>query len=601
MSEESYYRDRTVFSNGDFPDIDLGRISYEFLDIITVATVDQLNLGTRVLDPAYSGTLDTNFSSGTADVYSTDVIYALPLPAVAVFAQVGICRIDPGVSGGLTKFAIFENDTATAKIAPDPATGSIYLSDSGVRSTKDEQWRHFYRLIYPPVGTAFIVPHVRILQPATSSSYLDAFQVQTLPVEQTTLEVRNLLKDPSLETYSLTATSATWTVGAGTTTRRGVGSSGQITRVGNGANASDDIVASAFFTDGGGDGFGTAIPVTAGQVYSYGYWVYTGANSRRATAKIRWHASNNALLSSSEGTSVTIASSASWTLVTVSGTAPVGATGAVVEVTVRTQSGAAVANEITRVDDFILSPTAAPLDYFDGTFDGAYWVGEPNLSQSAFVIDGYRDPGVIKPLPRPDRLNLCTNPIGPDSGITFSTSSGTDSTLIDEFEIGETYVASMFVSSSDLEMDIALTCGEVKSQGTRKTVVRNGDWARIWVVFTATDVFQNLTVTTTNPGSTWTKKHILVEKGDTVWDFFDGTYGENYLWEQGGIPHQTRSYFYEDRIKRNYLLKKILKDNVPIGIEIADPEFAVYRPVVVNDPYGFYGYGYGPYGGLEDE
>lgn len=90
---------------------------------------------------------------------------------------------------------------------------------------------------------------------------------------------------------------------------------------------------------------------------------------------------------------------------------------------------------------------------------------------------------------------------------------------------------------------------------------------------------------------------VLIEKSREVGEFFDGDSGDDYLWKQGlpGNRGLTWSYYYEDRAKRHYILERTLRENVPLGITITDPEYADGLLTVIR--YGYSQYGAGPYGG----
>jgi hypothetical protein len=68
---------------------------------------------------------------------------------------------------------------------------------------------------------------------------------------------------------------------------------------------------------------------------------------------------------------------------------------------------------------------------------------------------------------------------------------------------------------------------------------------------------------------------ILVEEGTVLGNYFDGGSGPDYLWEQGGTPGATRSYYYPDREMRHYVLVRTLRENVPMGMLVEDPVYAV--------------------------
>jgi hypothetical protein len=109
----------------------------------------------------------------------------------------------------------------------------------------------------------------------------------------------------------------------------------------------------------------------------------------------------------------------------------------------------------------------------------------------------------------------------------------------------------------------------------------NPRWRTVYVTFTtpssALYVGMNVLQGTMAPGlaSIFWVDGVMVEEGTTVRDYFDGSMGEDYLWEQGGSPNLARSYFYENYVERSYLIRTLLEENVPLGITAAVPQYAV--------------------------
>lgn len=133
-------------------------------------------------------------------------------------------------------------------------------------------------------------------------------------------------------------------------------------------------------------------------------------------------------------------------------------------------------------------------------------------------------------------------------------------------------------------------------------VHRNSPYKRIWCVFTATspEVVINLNPTSLADTPDVLITETLVEEGvslvDAIGEYFDGDTGDDYLWEQGGNPGATRSYFYQNRAERAAAVRRILQANVPMGIGIAEPQYAVLP--ISDDTLGMYEpYGSGVYGG----
>jgi hypothetical protein len=110
---------------------------------------------------------------------------------------------------------------------------------------------------------------------------------------------------------------------------------------------------------------------------------------------------------------------------------------------------------------------------------------------------------------------------------------------------------------------------------------RNKRWRRLWVTFTANidTVWMGFSVPydkmTPNQPSIFWVDGVLVEEGDSVRPYFDGSMGADYLWETGGTTNLARSYYYENRVERSYLIRTLLDENTPLGISAAIPQYAV--------------------------
>lgn len=66
---------------------------------------------------------------------------------------------------------------------------------------------------------------------------------------------------------------------------------------------------------------------------------------------------------------------------------------------------------------------------------------------------------------------------------------------------------------------------------------------------------------------------VLLEKDDTVGPYFDGSTSADTIWETGGTVGASRSYLYKNRADRYAAIKRVLRDNVPLGVGIAEPVF----------------------------
>lgn len=97
----------------------------------------------------------------------------------------------------------------------------------------------------------------------------------------------------------------------------------------------------------------------------------------------------------------------------------------------------------------------------------------------------------------------------------------------------------------------------------------------------------------------------LIERGEpsgvAIANYFDGSSSPDCLWEQEQVPGKARSYYYKNRAERRVALMRILTANIPLGIGIGEPQFAVLptpdNTIGMFEPYGSGFYGFGSYGG----
>ena len=68
---------------------------------------------------------------------------------------------------------------------------------------------------------------------------------------------------------------------------------------------------------------------------------------------------------------------------------------------------------------------------------------------------------------------------------------------------------------------------------------------------------------------------LIIEQAETAGPYFDGGFGNDYLWEQGAAAGAGRSYYYKDYLSRSYLLKQVLVENSPLGTTPAVPQFGI--------------------------
>ena len=68
---------------------------------------------------------------------------------------------------------------------------------------------------------------------------------------------------------------------------------------------------------------------------------------------------------------------------------------------------------------------------------------------------------------------------------------------------------------------------------------------------------------------------VMVQNGEDLQPYFDGSFGEDALWETNGTPGLTRSYYYPQLIAKRHIVTEVLQQHVPFGISYATPVYSV--------------------------
>lgn len=167
---------------------------------------------------------------------------------------------------------------------------------------------------------------------------------------------------------------------------------------------------------------------------------------------------------------------------------------------------------------------------------------------------------------------------------------------------GFTYVCSVYVKSGAGLNNIVMTIGNgatsvQSSGGTGYNFDGYGNgpyggfnpvgdlptnqWFRIWCIFTAAGDSETLQISS-SPGSDvsypthmWIDA-VLVEQGEILQPYFDGSTGINYTWDSvqdsAGL---SRSYYYRQMSVRQQAVNNILKRHTPLGISYTQPVYSV--------------------------
>ncbi|MEU4534295.1 hypothetical protein AB0G15_05425 [Streptosporangium sp. NPDC023825] len=243
--------------------------------------------------------------------------------------------------------------------------------------------------------------------------------------------------------------------------------------------------------------------------------------------------------------------------------------------------------EFTRVQLEIARPDGGPSDYMDG--------------------------GSVRALVYPDRLNLAPNAIYIVADNVFSTAEEITSpidddtapallvelaadadhyvtTLLSTLKPGATYVISMYVKPSAAMTDVGFTAldqvtfeplspATLYSFGTPAPTLGTG-WRRISTTVTvpasgAIVLAYTWTITQPQVGTeSFTIAGFLVEKGIELKPYFFNPGNDPEIRYHDGMNNPSGGvFYYSDYERKTYILNEALKDHVPSGIGIGEPEF----------------------------
>jgi hypothetical protein len=246
-------------------------------------------------------------------------------------------------------------------------------------------------------------------------------------------------------------------------------------------------------------------------------------------------------------------------------------------------------------------------------------------------------PRAIHSIIKPDRLNFCPNPsievattdwsaVGSASiaqdgtvsvgqiieyddniltagthslNVTINANGDGAQITIPDLITGYTYIASVYVQAGQGLENIVMTIanGETSVLATGGTGYGTGEygagpyggidpssdlaentWFRINCIFTATSDSETLQVVSSAAADVSYATHMwidacLVEVGEDLSFYFDGSFGVNYGWETGGTAGLTRSYYYDQEVLKQQAVLNILEGHTPLGIVADTPEY----------------------------
>jgi hypothetical protein len=233
----------------------------------------------------------------------------------------------------------------------------------------------------------------------------------------------------------------------------------------------------------------------------------------------------------------------------------------------------------------------------------------PINSQIAIGPTAYVTPRQITTTVKPTRLNFAKNPgfasstnywsmlssatltrdtttparFGTTSGaVSIRVNNGYVQHDIDNLIAGRTYTVSAYIKMgtglSDLFLSAASDANSV-SYSSFASAQPGEDWVRLSFSFDADTSRDHIRFTgALAPGQTsgnfWIDG-VLIEENTLLLDYFDGSFGFDYLWEAGGVAGESRSYWYQGRRFKQYLVSQVVQQNNPMGITSAEPVYAV--------------------------
>jgi hypothetical protein len=68
---------------------------------------------------------------------------------------------------------------------------------------------------------------------------------------------------------------------------------------------------------------------------------------------------------------------------------------------------------------------------------------------------------------------------------------------------------------------------------------------------------------------------VMLQNGEDLQPYFDGSFGQDALWEANGTPGLARSYYYPQLVAKRHIVTEVLQQHIPLGISYNTPVFAV--------------------------
>jgi uncharacterized protein YaiE (UPF0345 family) len=193
--------------------------------------------------------------------------------------------------------------------------------------------------------------------------------------------------------------------------------------------------------------------------------------------------------------------------------------------------------------------------------------------------------------------------------VTVSASGDGVELSVPDLIVGDIYTVSFLVQAGADIASITAICGDAVPgiagsgsdtiSGPDSGALTTGEWFPMSFSFVATSssgsgypsVYGNtyagpavveITATTTTGASLPTHfwlNAVLIEEGEVVGTYFDGSFGsadyQDYQWEAGGTAGKARSYYYEQFQVKQFTVEQVLQQHIPLGLSAPPPDYLI--------------------------
>lgn len=233
-------------------------------------------------------------------------------------------------------------------------------------------------------------------------------------------------------------------------------------------------------------------------------------------------------------------------------------------------------------------------------------------AQASYLPRAYSPAREVQVVVKPDRLSLVVNPRGQvgnrpsaNSGTWVTTENVTVTGHPSAITVGtsvsptvntQNQIASVF-NVDGLGASTISRRGGVwikSSRGCNADAYLEGDYSGTtqitavaadvwtWVVTKGHGVGSFIVIVRTTSGNALTTDSVQFAGAvaettfPSNFTYFDGSMGDDYLWESGFTSTTGRSFYYENRLDRGEATTRVIRDAVPLGIGVGAAQFGVF-------------------------